>query len=253
MGANSLPKETELPLGEQAPMLLLVDDTPVTVEIERTYFASVGFRVAVASSALEVEDFVRRHDVNLMMIDVNFARDKGLATAQAAKRASRFPEMKVLVTSILSNQQIRKKAEDSGADEFLVKPAPRPKVLKEIKKLTLQATRHNERVRQDIEVVCKSKNESFKAKSLDISSDGMHMSCEKMDGANFRPEVGTFLEVEIVLGKNEKPLSFSGHVVRHTQEGFGFRFEEIGKTQRRSLDKFLIRFSMEHKASQYYL
>lgn len=245
---------------ETAPTLLLADDTTVTVEIERAYFASVGFKVLVASSPAQVEEMVRDNPVDLLMIDVNFAREQGLATVKAARRATCNPRMKVLVTSILASPQLRKKAESDGADEFLVKPAPRPKVLKEIKKLTSQQTRGNERIRQALEVACRVAGgqgaqgaQGFTATTLDLSSDGMHLVAREADGSALRPAAGTVIVVELRLGRNEKPLLLEGEVVRHTQEGFGVRFGDIGKNARRALDKFLLRFSMEHRASQYYL
>jgi|GEM_PF-669630 len=244
-------------LGEHGPgepaaqsTILLADDTQVTVEIERAYFASVGFRVVVASNPKQVEDLVRSESIDLLMIDVNFARDQGLGTVRAARRASRNDQMKILVTSILSNPTLRKNAEAHGADDFLVKPAPRPKVLMEIKKLTSQAARHGERIRRSLDVTCRVGPVSFLATTLDLSSDGMHLVA-KNDIT--RPDVGATVSVEIQLGKSDKPLILEGSIVRHTQEGFGLRFGEVGKNTRRALDKFLLRFSMEHRASQYYL
>lgn len=231
------------------PTLLLVDDTPVTVEIERAYFASVGFRCVVATSVSQVEDAVRSQPIDLVMVDVGFAREQGLATARAARRASMNPNVKILMTSVLSNPQLRKRAEEHGADDFLVKPAPRPKVLKEIKKLTSQSSRDNERVRQELLVNCVVKGQGVSFKTLDLSSDGMHLSA----AANACPAVGEGIDVEIRLGRNEKPLQLKGTVVRHTQEGFGVRFAEVSKPARRVLDKFLLRFTLEHRASQYYL
>lgn len=236
-------------MAEIQPTLLLVDETPLTVEIERAYFASVGFHVLVASSVAQVEEIVRTQDVDLVMIDVSFAREQGLATARAARRASRNEELKVLVTSILSNPQLRKRAFEHGANDFLVKPAPRPKLLKEIKKLTSQAARGNERVRQEIVVHCTLRGAGFPAKTLDLSSDGMHLAAT----SNGNPAVGEPIDVEIRLGRNEKPLQLKGTVVRHTQEGFGVRFAEVSKPARRALDKYLLRFTLEHRATQFYL
>jgi DNA-binding response OmpR family regulator len=250
--AKDLDSHGGAPTGEaeHVPTLLLVDDTPVTVEIERAYFASVGFKVLVATTPKAVEETVRSSPVDLVMIDVNFAREQGLATARAARRATCHEGMRILVTSVLSNPQLRKKAKDHGADDILVKPAPRPKVLKEIKRLTSQASRGNERVRQEIDVRCHVGEAVIGATTLDISSDGVHLSAR---AAGIVPAVGTHLVMEIPLGRNEKPLSLKGTVMRHTEDGFGVRFDDMPKLARRTLDKFLLRFSMEHRASQFYL
>lgn len=237
---------------EALPALLLVDDHHVTAEIERNYFASVGFRVHAATTATDVEQIVKTHDIDLMIIDLNFSKEQGLRTLQVAKKVSRNPRLKAIVTSVVGLPALRKTAYEAGADEFLVKPAPRPKVLKEIKKLTSQKTRDTERVKQSIELAYLLGGTRFVARTLDLSGDGVHLSASHLpeDG---RPAIGSEITLSIILGKGEKALQVPGTVVRHTAEGFGVKFGDLGRLVKRQLDKYLLRFSMEHKASQYYL
>lgn len=58
--------------------LLLIEDVSVTAEIERSYFASVGFNVVAAGSVAEAEAAISREWVDIVIIDAAFARGKGI-------------------------------------------------------------------------------------------------------------------------------------------------------------------------------
>lgn len=234
-------------LHESSPLVLIVDDTRITADIERNFIVLSGFRVLVASSLQEVLDLVKEHAIDLIMIDVAFAKDKGLDVLSEARRLSCNSAMKALVTSMTSSNAVREKAEKSGADHFLVKPAPRQKVLKEIKALTSLAARDFERIKESLNVRLKLEDNTFRnAHSLDISEDGIHLGC---DGV--KPALGAAISMEISVESGL--LNVSGSVVRHTTEGFGVRFDELTRTAKRALDKFILAHSMEAKASRYYL
>ena len=230
-----------------SPLVLIVDDTRITADIDRNFIVLSGFRVLVAACLEEVIDFVKEHPIDLLMIDVAFAKDKGLDVLSEARRLSCNSDMKILVTSMTGSGEIRAKAEKAGADLFLVKPAPRQKVLKEIKALTSLAARDSERIRESLDVRMKLEGETSRnAHSLDISEDGIHLACE---GA--KPSVGAAISMEIRVESGL--LNVDGSVVRHTNEGFGVRFAELGRNAKRALDKFILAHSMEAKASRYYL
>ena len=249
--AESLEKKNNHLDTEEQPAILLVDDHHVTADIEHAYFASVGFRVFLASSAADVQGIVRKHKIDLIMVDVDFGRKKGLAVVQAAKRASCNLKIKALVTSMSGAPEIRTKALAGGADGFFTKPAPRPKVLKEIKKMTEQKSRGTERVKQTLSVKCTSEGKTAVATTLDLSGDGVHLSYSSKSAP--KPALGASISIAILLEKTDKAIVLEGTVVRHTLDGFGVRFAEMGKMQQRQLDKYLLKFSMEHRASQYYL
>jgi DNA-binding response OmpR family regulator len=230
-----------------SPLVLIVDDTRITADIDRNFFVLSGFRVLVAATLDEVLDLVKSSPIDLVMVDLAFAKDKGLELVQEVRRVSCYAGMKVMVTSISASAEARNKAIKAGADVFLTKPAPRQKVLKEIKALTSLTARDSERVRQSLLVSLSIGGKGQPgAHSLDISEDGIHLA-----GAGEKPAVGQVLEMKIDVGDAE--VSVSGTVVRHTPEGFGVRFSELGRNAKRALDKFILAHSMEEKASRYYL
>ena len=241
------------PEADLQPLILLVDDHHVTAEIERSYFGSVGFRVVLATNSQDVERIVREQDVDLIMIDVSFARDQGLKLVSHIKKQARNAHLKIIVTSVVGLPALRKNAEDAGADQFLTKPAPRPKILREIKRLTDQKARGGERVKQELHIQYSFENKNEAALTLDLSIDGVHLAHFGKSLQNKYPSVGSSISLTLDLDPKEKPLVVTGQVVRHTQEGFGVKFDELSKNSRRILDKYTLKFSMEHRASQFYL
>lgn len=237
---------------EDLPKVLIVDDHYVTAEIERNFLMQVGFQVFIASNASEVTEIVTHELIDLIIIDANFAKKQGLTILKNAKRMSKNTEMKGIVKSVEAMPAARKNAESFGADGYLVMPAPRPKFLREIKKLTSQKTRDSERVKQNIEIQMVVNEEDYMAHTMDLSSEGAHLKLDGEEKEDVVP-VGTHVTLLLHLAQKKKATEITGVVVRHTAEGFGIRFDDLDRNAKRDLDKFILKNSMEQRASQFYL
>lgn len=234
---------------ETAPVtLLLIEDVSVTAEIERSYFASVGFNVIAGGSVAEAEAVIGREWVDIVIIDAAFARKKGIDLIPVLRKGARNKDVKVIVTSVSGDVTLKKAATNAGASAFIVKPAPRPRYLKEIKKLSAQKARDTERIHQTLAVDVGWNGKHLRATTLDLSSEGIHLSLEgQPSGVELGAKIQLNFEVE------GKALKIEGEVVRHTPKGIGVRFTGVGAQAQRLLDKFLLRFSIEHQASHFYL
>jgi DNA-binding response OmpR family regulator len=228
--------------------LMLIEDVSVTAEIERSYFSSVGFNVLYVGSVPDSQAMIAKEWVDVVIIDVAFARHKGIDLIPLLKNQSRNRDVKIIVTSVSGDSSLKKSASSVGASAFIVKPAPRPRYLKEIKKLSAQKTRDTERIHQTLEVELSDGRESFKAETLDVSSEGIHLAIEKNAPT---PGIGAIFQMTLQI--EGKSLKIQGQVVRHTPKGVGIRFLNLGAQAQRALDKFLLRFSIEHQASHFYL
>jgi len=228
--------------------LLLVEDVSVTADIERSYFSSVGFNVVAASTVIDSESAVSRQWIDIVILDVAFAKKKGADLIPLLLKKSRNPSLKVIVTSVSGDASLRKSSIEAGASAFIVKPAPRPRYLKEIKKLSAQKARDSERVIQALEVEVEAGGTRVTTSALDISSEGIHLA---MDAKG--PIQGVGLEVLLSFTIEGKPVKIQGQIVRQTPKGVGIRFVQLGAQAQRLLDKFLLRYSMEQQASFFYL
>jgi len=227
--------------------LLLIEDVSVTADIERSYFASVGFNVLAGSSVSESESLISREWVDVVIVDAGFAKRKGIELIPILRKNSRNRDVKVIVTSVSGDVALKKAATAVGASAFITKPAPRPRYLKEIKKLSAQKSRDTERVHQALDVDVIWNGHSLKATTLDVSSEGIHIALD--DHATL--QVGAMIQLSFTV--EGKALRVQGEVVRHTPKGVGVRFVGMGPQAQRLLDKFLLRFSMERQTSHFYL
>jgi DNA-binding response OmpR family regulator len=251
--AQNLGKNADSKADASNALVLIAEDSSLNGEIERNYFSSVGFDTKLATTPQQVESILASENVDVLIVDVGFAGDKGLSMVKVASRVSQNPNLRILVTSVRQTPEIRRKVVESGAHAFVSKPSPRPVLLKEVKKLGKQAARTSERVHEQLQVTAsfESLNWSFDGVSLDVSSEGIHIQYGSHLSRS-KPALGTNVSVTLHF-KSEKPLVVAGNVVRHTPEGLGVKFEELNKTVQRALDKFLLKHSIEHKASHFYL
>ncbi|MFZ9520272.1 MAG: response regulator [Silvanigrellaceae bacterium] len=234
---------------ETAPVsLLLIEDVSVTAEIERSYFASVGFNVLAGGNVSEAESVIASQWVDIVIIDAAFARRKGIELIPILKKAARNRDVKVIVTSVSGDPALKRAATTAGASAFIVKPAPRPRYLKEIKKLSAQKARDTERIHRIFEVAIRWRNSNVTAEALDVSSEGIHLAITSEKDVI---ELGA--RIDMTFSIEGKDVKMQGEIVRHTPKGIGVRFVGVGAQAQRVLDKFLLRHSIEHQASQFYL
>jgi DNA-binding response OmpR family regulator len=232
----------------EAVTLLLVEEVSVTADIEKSYFSSVGFNVVAASTVADSEAAVSRQWVDIVILDVAFAKKKGTDLIPILLKKSQNPALKVIVTSVSGDASLRKSSIEAGASAFIVKPAPRPRYLKEIKKLSAQKARDSERVIQALEVEIVSGDHKVTTNALDISSEGIHLALDSKASIH-----GVGLEVILSFTVEGKLIKIQGQIVRQTPKGVGIRFTQLGAQAQRLLDKFLLRYSMEQQASYFYL
>jgi DNA-binding response OmpR family regulator len=234
---------------ESWPLVLLIDDTSVTLELEEKYLHSVGFRVKTASTLFEIEENLKKGVFSLAVIDTGFLGGQGTNVIRHMRKLCHDENLKILATSVSSNASLKRKCIEAGATDFLIKPTPRPKFLRELKKLTSQGIRGAERVSQKtkIEYTCELKK--ILADTLDLSSEGAHIASMSEN----KPPVNTEMSLLLLLPAHDKPLEVSGVVKRHTGEGFGVKFGDLSRNAQRVLDRFLTKYSCENKATIFYL
>jgi CheY-like chemotaxis protein len=230
--------------------ILLVDEHAVTAEIERNYLSSVGFEVSLATDTEQAMSKIAAESFDLIMIDTNFRGDKGVETLRVLKARSSNPAVKSIISGLSFPPPLKQKARDAGADEIFIKPVPRPQVLKELKKLLANEVRVNERISHALNLVLKWNEAVQNCTTLDLSAEGVHLSALK---GSQRPEIGAMVEMDIQLTQSESLSKVQGEVMRHTAEGFGVRFQKLKKTDQKKLDKYILRHSLEHAASHFYL
>lgn len=102
-----------------AAKILIVDDQPLAIEVLRNALVDLGqFHVAV--SGAEALALVAKEPVDLILMDGRMPSMDGYATCRLLQRE--FPEIPVIIVTIVKDDVSEVRALDAGAVDFITKP-----------------------------------------------------------------------------------------------------------------------------------
>jgi two-component system, response regulator, stage 0 sporulation protein F len=100
--------------------LLAVDDEPGICDILKKTFAPVGFKVLTATNGADALTLVKKEKPKIVFLDIRMLGMTGLEVLKEIKKIDE--SVKVIMVTVLDDDETRKEAKDLGADEFIVKP-----------------------------------------------------------------------------------------------------------------------------------
>lgn len=104
--------------------VLLADDNDDFTEILSEYINSQeDFRVVnIVNDGLEALRYLKRHVVDIVILDIIMPKLDGIGVIENAKTFKRGESPKIIVLSALGNDSITQRAMEMGADYYFVKP-----------------------------------------------------------------------------------------------------------------------------------
>jgi len=128
----ALPVAPRTPL-QQRGVILVVDDSAVNLELKRSIFEPVGYRVLTAPTCSKGLQLARDERPNVIITDVGLPDGSGLDFLLELKADPHLGDTPVVViTSTHAEAAIRNEALRRGAARFLIRPLDAPRVLSEI-------------------------------------------------------------------------------------------------------------------------
>ena len=107
-------------MGERkARRILLVDDSPLTLELERDWLERDGYEVRAASTLADFDAMLRDWSPDVVLTDVKMPEVEGPELCRIIKQ--RFEVVPVILFSTLPESQLAPLAEYCGADGYLSK------------------------------------------------------------------------------------------------------------------------------------
>lgn len=113
---------TGLPPSGGAPAVLIADDDPSTLDLLTAVLESRGYRVVRARSGEEALSLVRSERPDLVVLDILTPALDGLSVCRAMRADAELAEVPVLFLSTLEEEDLRRRAEEAGASDYLHKP-----------------------------------------------------------------------------------------------------------------------------------
>lgn len=125
----------------KAPTVLIVDDTPATLDVVREALGSAGYRLLVAESGDRALALLALQPVDLVLLDAVMPGPDGFATLAEIRDHPEWRSIPVLLMTGDCGEKVR--ALESGAADFVGKPILPPEVLARVRThLDLRAARH---------------------------------------------------------------------------------------------------------------
>jgi two-component system sensor histidine kinase and response regulator WspE len=101
--------------------ILIVDDSPVALDLQSRLVSSRGYQVDRAVHGLEGWKAMRDGDYQLLVTDVEMPEMDGIALIQTLRKEPRFRHLPIIISSSRDSEQDRLHGMEAGADYYLVK------------------------------------------------------------------------------------------------------------------------------------
>jgi len=101
--------------------ILIVDDDEAIRELYKTALKSIGYQVESAVNGEEALTKTQSFKPDLLLLDVMMPEIHGLHVLDIIKATPEMKDVKIIVFTALSDNEAQKKAEEFGADGYIVK------------------------------------------------------------------------------------------------------------------------------------
>lgn len=112
--------------------LLVVDDDEVTLRLLTIIFEKAGHRVLVAPDATTALRLLHREYCDLVVLDIEMPDVDGLALCRLMRAQAEMKQIPIIILSANESDERRAEALDSGADDYLIKPATQFELLSRV-------------------------------------------------------------------------------------------------------------------------
>jgi DNA-binding response OmpR family regulator len=128
--------ETELLYGDFM-KILVIDDDPAMTDLLKLILVSTDAEVITANSGAEGLKKVKELSPSIVILDLMMPDMDGW---QMTAEIRTFSSVPIIILSVIDNPGLVARALDAGADDYLIKPAPRSVLIAHINNLTRRCT-----------------------------------------------------------------------------------------------------------------
>lgn len=124
--------------------ILVTDDDPNTLEILQQYLHLEGYRVIGAGNGDEALRVLRDSEVDLILLDIQMPQRDGFGTMSEIQERSAWRDIPVIFLSSFDRPNLKVKALEMGAEDYVTKPFDRAELLARIKVVLRRSRRFRE-------------------------------------------------------------------------------------------------------------
>jgi two-component system chemotaxis sensor kinase CheA len=117
--------------------ILLVEDSPFFLNIEKSYLEAAGYQVNTAMHGNEALEKLEKYPVDVVVTDIAMPYCNGYELTKAIKSNEEWQHIPVMALTALSGEEDRRKGIEAGIDEYQIK-LDREEVLRALELLILR-------------------------------------------------------------------------------------------------------------------
>lgn len=214
------------------PKILLVDDTRLFLELEKSFLKFSPVRVLTAGNGMEALEIARAERPNLIYMDLHMPQMDGALCCAVLKGDPILRVIPVIMVTSAGKEEDVRLCREAGCDDFLTKPVNRREFLEKGRKFLDRIDRREVRIPCKVLVKFRAHNVYFSGISEDISSGGVFVATDfdielntPVELAFELPETGCLLEG--VKGKVAWQNSAKSILKPSLPPGFGVEFTNL--------------------------
>jgi DNA-binding response OmpR family regulator len=117
--------------------VLIAEDDLMISEIYQRKFTEKGYEVLTAFSGDQVLEIVKKEKIDTILLDLLLPKMDGFQVTENLRNGNYDPNIKIIISSNMSQKEDREKVLELGANGFITKSQYTPsEMVEEIKRLT---------------------------------------------------------------------------------------------------------------------
>ncbi len=108
-------------MAEKKKRILLLDDSTITLEMEKAVLEERGYKVAIASNLLEFQSQLDQFQPEVILTDLMMPDISGKDIVRVLKQDFHTEKIPIILFSSKNDDELQEIAEQAGADGFLSK------------------------------------------------------------------------------------------------------------------------------------
>lgn len=224
--------------------IMLVDDTKLILELEKSFLKCSHVEVVTAGNGLEALELIRKDPPDLVFMDFNMPVMDGISCCALLKADPFLCGIPVVMLTTAGNDRDRERAAQAGCDDFLTKPIDRRLFLEMAHKYTDAVERREQRVSCQIPVLFLLDGAPVGAHALDIGDGGLFVASRETVLLHQKINLAFYLETQRlplleVQGRVAWVNVEGSRVHKGLPAGFGVELLELEQWQADELKGFV--------------
>lgn len=117
--------------------ILIVEDNPDYQELLENFLDNAGYIVAKAKDGVEALDYIKRHQVDLILLDIMLPKIDGYGVCELIRKDSNIP---IIMLTALDSEAHQIRGYDLQIDEYVAKSVPMPILLHKVAAILRRAS-----------------------------------------------------------------------------------------------------------------